>query len=88
MFDLCYLGSSRQSNSAIYANVGGNDYIYGDGVRSTDSQGSATEDELLGLVAGSPSLRGQGPSYYTSPPSPVSSRFENFDQKNQQKLTF
>ena len=41
--------------------------------RSTDSQGSATEDELLGLggASGGQDVR---PNYYASPPSPVSSR--------------
>ena len=44
-------------------------------VRSSDSQGSTTEEELLALSNQGAESRPHS-SYYASPPSPVSSRFE------------
>jgi hypothetical protein len=52
----------------MYANVGSEyQYVDRDGFKSSDSQSSTTEEEILGLV------HTHG-GYYASPPSPVSSR--------------
>lgn len=69
--------NSVRSGSSLYANIGSNEYQYG--VRSSDSQGSTTEEELLGLVHQGPNPDCR-PAYYASPPSPVSSSYSELRQ--------